>query len=81
MHDLRLALHIKSNLTRSSQRAQEQRSQIINEMLNNPTAYSGFEEKNFEGGIGSEPELADLSKSLVNSMMLKKKMTSLHSVS
>jgi hypothetical protein len=52
-------------------------------MLNNPTALSGFEEKNFEGGIQvrAASELDDLSKSLVNSMMLKKKMVSQHSES
>jgi hypothetical protein len=49
-------------------------------MLNNPTAFSGFEEKNFEGGIHAS-DLDDLSKSLVNSMMLKKKIGSLHSES
>ena len=48
-------------------------------MLNNPTAYTGFEEKNFEGGGKRNSELNDLSKSLVNSIMLKKKMASLHS--
>ena len=46
---------------------------MINEMINNPTVYSGFEEKNFDARNGS---LNDLSKSLVNSIMLKKKMQS-----
>ena len=44
-------------------------------MINNPAVYSGFEEKNFEHPGGS---LNDLSKSLVNSIMLKnKKMNSI----
>lgn len=46
----------------------------MNELLNNPTVYSGFEDKNFEPN-----SLNDLSRSLVNSIMLKKKMQSIKS--
>ena len=49
----------------------DSRENLINEMINNPTVYSGFEEKNFDNARNGS--LNDLSKSLVNSIMLKNK--------